>query len=157
MSSRFFLPLALLVSSALSAQPVRGSGPEDTQPTSSEPTANLTPEPHFKWTELPARKRGPAILALLSFAVGVADIEFTQHCLRIETCQEANPFLPPGRPAQYAVKTAISTSFFFMGWGLRGSSHPLLRKLWWLPQAAWIGAQAYGVWTGARFYSKPGR
>ncbi len=133
--------LSLLVAHAAFAQ----SGPQAPAP----------PKPKARtWTDVPARKRGPLVLLALSMAVGAADVEFTKHCIGIGTCREANPFMPRSRAGQYAIKSVISTSFFFQGWGLRGSRHPRLRKIWWLPQAAWIGANIYGAWTGERLYGR---
>lgn len=86
----------------------------------------------------------------------IADVAATQHCVKLGTCQEANPMMPHSRAGMYAVKSAFAVTTTFSSLGLRKSDKKLARKLWWVPQAVWIGANLYGFRTGWRYRRRRG-
>jgi hypothetical protein len=98
-----------------------------------------------------ATKRPVLLLALAQVGAAALDVEMTQHCINKGTCYEANPLMPESRWGQYAVKGGVITSTLFFGLGLRRTEGKWARRLWWVPQAANIGASLYGASTGWRF------
>ena len=77
-------------------------------------------------------------LAALGHAGAAFDAWSTRRAISSGAGQEANPFLRPfaNSNALYAATQASPAIMDFLGKKLMVSEHPVLRKIWWLPQAA---------------------
>jgi hypothetical protein len=81
----------------------------------------------------------------ITIASAIADVEFSQTCIKSETCIEANPVMPSSRWKAYAVQAPILALANLMAWKCFKKGH----KHWWKPQ---VGVSAvHGVWAGVAF------
>ena len=107
--------------------------------------------------EVPPRKsnwRPVLLMTAASVGTAIVDVEASQHCLAADACREANPLMPHSRAGMYAVKSGFAVGTTLQGLALRRSRNPVLRKMWWVPQAVYTAANIYGASTGLRLYGK---
>ena len=88
------------------------------------------------------------LLTGATVATTVADIELTQHCIRMGTCHEGNPLYPRLSHKQiYAVQLPIAIGVSYLGYRW----HKDKFKYWWVPQAAVVAGHGAGIGFGLRF------
>jgi hypothetical protein len=97
-------------------------------------------------------------------AVAFTDVYYTQRsydlCRVFAGCREGNieanpltrPFQRSGRPIAYESTHVGLTLSSFIGQKMRKSQNRVLKRLWWLPQSALLGASIYGIQSQARDY-----
>jgi hypothetical protein len=107
--------------------------------------------------ETPPRKsnwRPVLLMTAASVGAAIVDVEASQHCTAAGTCQEANPLMPHNRAGMFGVKSGFAFGTTLEGFALRRSRSPVLRRMWWVPQAVYIASSTYGASTGLRLYGK---
>lgn len=115
--------------------------------------------PH--WT----RDKPFVLLTAATFASAVGDTETTQAVREKYSCPgcrfiEYNPLARPfvnQRATQYAVWTATAGGASWLGWKMKHSRKAWVRKIWWLPQVALIGANTWGITQNVVSLRKPMR
>jgi hypothetical protein len=86
-------------------------------------------------------------LGALVFATTSLDMEFTQHCLKANTCVELNPTLPTSHWGMYATNTPVNLGVMWLAHKRRAGGH----RDWWIWPAVDAGIHIYGVTTNARY------
>jgi hypothetical protein len=118
------------------------------------PTAPLemvSPRSEFVTTPTPVARnthsyRGFAILATISVAATIADVELTSNCLKTSAnCREANPILGsnPSRARLYGFNVPITAGEILLSGVLRRRSPE--RKFWRVPLISVTGTHAAGI------------
>jgi len=111
----------------------------------------LAPGPNLIMVERPKPKvrtfnRSFTVLALLSAAAMVADVELTANCLKtVPNCRESNPLMgsDPSRARLYGVNVPIYAGTILLSRMLRHRSPD--RKVWMTPFLSFTGAHVVGV------------
>ncbi|MCI0348221.1 MAG: hypothetical protein L0Z53_02250 [Acidobacteriales bacterium] len=93
------------------------------------------------------------ILTAVAFSSAVADVETTQALrAKLERADlrhvEYNPLARPfvkHRAVQYAAWSATAGGASWLGWKMKRSRKGWIRRIWWLPQVAVIGANTWGT------------
>jgi hypothetical protein len=111
---------------------------------------------------LSCHSKSAAVLNASHAAVAFADVYYTQHsyslCRALAGCNdiEGNPLTRPfqqrGRPLVYASSYMGLTLSSSIAQRMRTSHNRILRRIWWLPQSALLGASIYGAQSQARYY-----
>jgi hypothetical protein len=106
--------------------------------------------------------RSAAVLNVSHAAVAFADSYYTQRsfglcrdhgrCWNIEANALTRPFQRNGSALAYQSTYAGLSVASFTAQKMRISRNRILRSMWWLPQAALMGASMYGAYTQARDY-----
>lgn len=86
-------------------------------------------------------------LGALVFATTSLDMEFTQHCLKANTCVELNPTLPTSHWGMYVTNTPVNLGVLWLAHKRRAGGH----RDWWIWPALDAGIHIYGVTTNARY------
>jgi hypothetical protein len=94
--------------------------------------------PSRAWLALSVAGQGAA----LADATTTLDLKHAHPVTFYENDPLARPFvnLPP--PAYVASVVGLTAGVSVISWKLRRSEHPLLRRFWWVPQAAQIALNA---------------
>lgn len=114
--------------------------PAAVQPASAQPFQPVKPV----WThprETPRQKKLWYALTITGSGAAAFDAWSTRRAISGGYGQEANPFLKPfaNSNAIYLATQASPALMDFIGKRMMTSEHSLLRKAWWLPQAAGAG------------------
>jgi hypothetical protein len=86
-------------------------------------------------------------LGLAVFGTTAMDMEFTQHCLKANTCVELNPTLPTSHWGMYATNTPVNLGVMWLAHKRRAGGH----RDWWIWPALDTGIHVYGITTNARY------
>lgn len=87
------------------------------------------------------------LLAGLTFALTVADVELTQHCLKAKTCVELNPTLPLSRWGMYATNTPVNLAVLYWSYKRKQAG----KFGWWIAPVVDIGIHGVGIGSNLRF------
>jgi hypothetical protein len=96
------------------------------------------------------------VLTGVTVATAMLDVEGSKHCIAIGTCREGNPVLAGASRAEiYGWKGIATSNTTILGWWIhKYVQNRVVRKLWWVPQAAAIGANLYGASTSWRYWRR---
>lgn len=111
-----------------------------------------------RWT----RDKPFVALTTATFGSAIVDVETTQALNRKYDClgcwrEEYNPLARPfvkNRNTQYAVWNVTAGGASWLGWKMKRSDKKWVRRLWWTPQVAVLGANIWGITTNVRSLSK---
>jgi hypothetical protein len=102
------------------------------------------------------------VLNVSHAAVAFADTYYTQRsydlCRVLAGCKDAEanaltrPFQRSGKAMAYQSTLVGLSLTSFVAQKMRASHNRVLRRMWWLPQSALIGASIYGAHSQAKFY-----
>ena len=106
--------------------------------------------------------KSAAALNVSHAAIAFTDSYYTQRsyslcrefgrCWNIEANPLTRPFQRNGKPIAYEASYAGLSLASFAAQRMRTSHNRVLRRIWWLPQGALIGASIYGAYSQSRDY-----
>lgn len=101
---------------------------------------------------LPYHPKAALALNVLSSAMTVVDVEYTQSCLRSHACTERDPIYgrSPSRLRMYATNVPINLGASYFSSRLRAKHS----RFWWTPQVAVIGMHAWGTVLTAKYLGR---
>ena len=125
----------------VAAAPAASSSPEPIGPRSKPLPLPEAPKPAFRaGLETPAKRHAWYALAITAHGAAAFDAWSTRRVVSSGAGTEANPLLRPfsHSGAIYAATQVSPAVMDFFGRRMKRSSHPWVRKTWWLPQS--VGA-----------------
>jgi hypothetical protein len=113
---------------------------------------------------LSCSSRSGAALNVAHAAAALTDVYYTQRsyglcrefgkCWNIEANRLTRPFQRNGKSLAYPSSYVGLSLVALAAQRMRTSHNRVLRRIWWLPQSALIGASIYGSYTQVRDYGR---
>lgn len=127
---------------------VDSPGMSDSSSASSSSTSGVVELQPSPVATHPVLDKNYFLLNGLHLAVGLADVESTQHCIAAHRCREGNPIMPSSQAGQITViigtfTTAAATSY----WLKKHKS-----RMWWVSPTVGMIAHSIGVASGLRYW-----